>query len=132
MKSKNKILETRTLLIILIIIAIVGSGYIIITNLPPEEDYLTPEEVLANIDHYSGQKITVRGYYVISGGYPVIVSTTSTTQGRSELRFDYSNIENATDDLFEGEKYDFTGKLIKQDTPTGYDVIFVLDDFKKV
>ena len=55
----------------------------------------------------------------------------STTEGRPELRFDYTNIQNATDDLFEGEKYDFTGELIKQDTPTGFDVIFILDNFKK-
>ena len=132
MKRKRRILETRTILIILIAIIIVGGGYLIITNLPPEEDYLTPEEVLANIDHYIDQKITVRGYYDISGGYPVIVSTMSTTEGRSELRFDYTKIQNATDDLFEGEKYNFVGELIKQDTPTGFDVILVLDDFKKV
>ena len=116
----------------LINIVIVGGGYLIITNLPPEEDYLTPEEVLANIDHYADQKITVRGYYEISGGYPVIVSTMSTTEGRPGLRFDYSNVENATDDLFTGEKYDFNGELVKQDTPTGFDVILVLDDFKRV
>ncbi len=132
MKRKRRILETRTILIILIVIVIVGGGYLIFSNLPPEEDYLTPEEVLANQDYYLDQKITVRGYYDISGGYPVIVSTMSTTEGRPELRFDFSNIQNATDDLFEGEKYDFTGELIKQDTPTGFDVILVLDVFKKV
>jgi cytochrome c-type biogenesis protein CcmE len=131
MKRKRRILETQTILIILIAIAIVCGGYLIITNLPPEEDYLTPEEVLANIDHYTDQKIKIRGYYDISGGYPVIVSTMSTTEGRSELRFDYTNIENATDNLFEGEKYDFTGDL-KKTTPTGFDVILILDDFKKV
>jgi hypothetical protein len=119
-------------LIILIVIVIVCGGYLVITNLPPEEDYLTPEEVLANIDHYTDQKITVRGYYDISGGYPVIVSTMSTTEGKSELKFDYSNIQNATDDLFTGEKYDFKGELVKQDTPTGFDVLLVLDDFKRV
>lgn len=132
MKRKSKLLETRTILIILIVIVIVFGGYLVITNLPPEEDYLTPEEVLANIDHYTDQKITVRGYYDISGGYSVIVSTMSTTEGKSELKFDYSNIENATDDLFTGEKYNFNGELVKQDTPTGFDVILVLDDFKRV
>jgi len=132
MKRKRKMLETRTILIILIIIVIVAGGYLIITNLPPEEDYITPEEVFANKEYYIDQKITVRGYYDFSGGLPVIVSTMSTTEGRPELRFDYSNIENATDDLFEGEKYDFSGDLIKQDTPTGFDVILVLDSFKRV
>lgn len=132
MKRKRRMLETRTILIIFIVIAIVGGGYLIITNLPPEEDYLTPEEVFANEDYFLDQRITVRGYYDISGGYPVIVSTMSTTEGRSELRFDYTNIQNATDDLFEGEKYDFTGELNIQDTPTKKDVILVLDDFKRV
>jgi len=132
MKRKNKMLETRTILIILIVIVIICGGYLVITNLPPEEDYLTPEEVFANEDLYIDLKITVRGYYDISGGYPVIVSTMSTTEGRPELRFDYSNVENATDDLFTGEKYDFTGELNIQDTPTKKDVILVLDDFRRV
>ena len=43
-----------------------------------------------------------------------------------------NNIVNKTDDLMEGEKFDFIGKLITQDTPTGFDVILVLDDFQKV
>ena len=132
MKSKSKLLETRTLIIILILIIIIGGGYLIISNLPAEEDYLTPEEVLANIDSYMNKKITVRGFYDLSSGAdPIIVSTLSTTEGRAELRIDYSNIENATDDLFEEEKYDFTGELFK-DTPTGFDVILILDDFKEV
>jgi len=131
MKRKSKLLETRTMIMILIVILIVGGGYLIIINLPPEEEYLTPEEVLTNVERYINQKIKVRGYYDISGANPVIVSTMSTTDGRSELRVDYSNIENATDDLFEGEKFDFTGELIK-DTPTGFDVILILEEFKKV
>lgn len=131
MKRKKKFLDTRTLLYILIAIIIVGGAYLVITNLPPEEEYLTPEEVLANKDHYLNQNIKVRGYYEVSDT-PIVVSTLSTVEGRAELRIDYSNIENATDDLIEGEKFDFTGELIKQDTPTGFDVILVLDEFKKV
>jgi cytochrome c-type biogenesis protein CcmE len=130
MKSKKKLLDTRQLLIILIVIIIIGGAYLIITNLPPEEEYLTPEQVLANKDHYLNQNIKVRGYYEVSDS-PIVVSTLSTVEGRAELRIDYSNIENATDDLIEGEKFDFTGELIK-DTPTGFDVILVLNEFKKV
>ncbi len=131
MKRKKKLLETRTLLYILIVIIIIGGAYLVITNLPPEEEYLTPEQVLANKDHYLNQNIKVRGYYEVSDS-PMVVSTLSTVEGRAELRIDYSNIENATDDLIEGEKYDFSGVLSKQDTPTGFDVILVLDEFKKV
>lgn len=130
MKRKKKFLETRTLLYILIVIIIIGGAYLVITNLPPEEEYLTPEQVLANKDHYLNQNIKVRGYYEVSDS-PIVVSTLSTVEGRAELRIDYSNIENATDDLIEGEKFDFIGELIK-DTPTGFDVILVLDEFKKV
>ncbi len=131
MKRKNKILETRTLLIILIVIIIVGGAYLIITNLPAEEDYLTPEGVLANKDYYLEKNLKVRGYFE-GEDYPIVVSTLSTTEGRAELRIDYSNIENATDRLMEGEKFDFSGVLIKQDTPTGFDVILVLDKFNEV
>jgi hypothetical protein len=131
MKRKKKLMDTRTLLYILIVIIIFGGAYLVITNLPPEEEYLTPEQVLANKDHYLNQNIKVRGYYEVTDS-PMVVSTLSTVEGRAELRIDYSNIENATDDLIEVEKYDFSGVLIKQDTPTGFDVILVLDEFKKV
>ena len=131
MKRKSKIFETRTLLIILIVIIIVFGGYLVITNLPPEENYITPEEVLANKEFYLNKKIKVRGYYEITD-HPIVVSTLSTTEGRAELSIDYINIENATDDLIEGEKFDFSGELTKLDTPTGFDVILVLDKFTKV
>ncbi|KYK30558.1 MAG: hypothetical protein AYK22_03555 [Thermoplasmatales archaeon SG8-52-3] len=131
MKRKKKLLETRTLFYILIVIVIIGGAYLVVTNLPPEEEYLTPEDVLANKDTYLNQIITVRGYYEITD-FPVIVSILTTTEGRTELRIDYSNIENATDLLFEDEKYDFTGELKKQDTPTGFDVILVLNKINKV
>jgi len=131
MKRKKNLLDTRTLLIILIVIIIVGGAYLIISNLPPEDDYLTPENVLANQETYLNQKIKVRGYY-LTEEFPVVVSTLSTTEGRAELRIDSSNIENATDDLIENEKYDFIGKLTSRDTPTGFDVILVLDEFNRV
>jgi hypothetical protein len=131
MKRKKNFLDTRTLLIILIVIIIVGGAYLVITNLPPEENFLTPETILANKDTYLEKTITVRGFYQIED-FPIVVSTLSTVEGRAELRIDYSNIENATDNLIEDEKYDFTGILNKQDTPTGFDVILVLEKFTEV
>lgn len=131
MKGKKKLLDTRQLLILLIVIIIIGGAYLIISNLPPEEDYLTPEEVLANKEIYLDTNLKVRGFYEIED-IPFIVSTLSTLEGRAELRIDYTNVENATDNLIEGEKYDFSGILVKQDTPTGFDVILVLDKFNQV
>ena len=133
MKRKKNFLDTRTLLIILIVIVIIGGAYLIITNLPPEDDFLTPETILANKETYLDKTITVRGfYYTESEEISFVVSTLSTIEGRAELRIDYSNIENATEILIEDEKYDFTGVLNKQDTPTGFDVILVLENFTKV
>jgi hypothetical protein len=115
------------------VIVIVGGAYLVITNLPPEENFLTPETVLANKDTYLDKTITVRGFYFTeSEEISFVVSTLLTTEGRAELRIDYSDIENATDILFENEKYDFTGELIRQDTPTGFDVILVLDEIIEV
>jgi cytochrome c-type biogenesis protein CcmE len=131
MKSKKNFFDTRTLLIILIVIVIIGGAYLIITNLPPEEDYLTPETILANKETYLDKTINVRGYYQTEE-FSIVVSTLSTTEGRAELRIDYSNVENATDILIEDEKYDFTGILNRQDTPTGFDVILVLNEISKV
>lgn len=134
MVAKKRRFETRTILIVIFVIVVIASGYILITNLPAEVDYLTPEEILLNKSEYLNQNIIVRGYYDIEGGAPVIVSTMVTTAGRSTLKFDYSNIENATDDLFIGTyKYDFSGLLIRDESnPIGFDVILVLDDFKRV
>jgi len=131
MKRKKNFLDTRTLLIILIVIVIVGGAYLIISNLPPEENYLTPETILANKETYLNKNIKVRGFY-LREEFPLVVSTLSTSEGRAELRIDYSNIANATDNLIENEKYDFTGILNRQDTPTGFDVILVLEKFTEV
>ena len=131
MKRKKNLLDTRTLLIILIVIVVIGGAYLIITNLPPEEDFLTPETILANKETYLNENIKVRGFYLVDD-LPLVVSTLSTVEGRAELRIDYSNIANATDNLIENEKYDFSGQLVQQDTPTGFDVILALDEFSTV
>jgi hypothetical protein len=129
MKSKKNFLDTRSLLIILIVIVIVGGAYLIISNLPPEEDFLTPENVLANKETYLNQNIKVRGFYIVEEN-PIVVSTLSTVEGRAELRI-IDNV-NATDDIFAEEKYDFTGELIRQDTPTGFDVILDIEKINAV
>jgi len=132
--KRRRRFETRTILIVLFIIVVIAAVYVLITNLPAEGDYVTPEEVILNKSKYLDQTIVVRGYYDIDGGNPVIVSTMSTTAGRSILKFDYSNVDNATDKLFVGKtKYDFTGVLRKDESnPIVLDVILVLEKFEDV
>ena len=125
----GKRFNTRTVLIVLLVLLIIAAGYIVITNLPPEEKYLFPEDVLRNRDQYINQTISVRGYYTFNPD-PVIVPTLS-DPGKSALRLDYSNINNATDRLIKGTLYIFTGKLIEYE-PNPLDVILVAEDFKKV
>jgi len=127
--------DTRTILTVLLVLLVIAAGYIVITNLPPEEKYLYPEDVLRNKSQYLNQTISVRGYYIFSDPTtPVIVSTTSTTTGRAELKLDYSHIENATDRLVTGSTlYIFTG-VLKEDTtnPVTLDVYLEAYSFKKV
>ena len=136
MASKGRRLSTRTVLIILLILIIIGAGYIIITNLPEEIDFKTPDEILKNKEGFLNQKVTVKGYYDKDpGDFPIIVSTMSTTTGRAELKLDYSNIPNATDDLREGTTlYYFTGTIVWEDpeNPFNVDVILIADEFEEV
>ena len=123
--------DTRKILIILLVLLIIGAGYIVITSLPPEEKYLYPEDVLRNKSQYINQTISVRGYYIIEQT-PEIVSTLSTTAGRSALKLDYSHIKNTTG-LVTGTLYIFTGKLIEDTSnPVALDVILFAEDFKRV
>jgi hypothetical protein len=128
----GKRFNTRTILIVLLVLLIIVAVCVVIINLPPQEKYHSVEEVLRNSNQYLNQTISVRGYYTFNPD-PVIVSTLSTTTGRSELKLDYSNINNATDRLISGTLYIFTGKLMKDESnPLADDVILVAEDFKKV
>lgn len=110
MMIKGKKIENRTILIISAIILIILAGYYIITNLPPEENYLTVEEVLRNKDRYlNNGTIIVRGYY--DSDAIAIVSTTSDVTGKSSLDLDPYGVENYSDILTNDVKFDFTGIL---------------------
>ena len=94
MAKKGRKFETRTLLIIVFVLLVIVAAYIVITNLPPEENFLTPEEILNNKDLYlDGDIITVQGYYIIVGGKEYVVSTLDvSTDGRSTLNLDTTAI----------------------------------------
>jgi hypothetical protein len=106
----GKNIENRTILIISAIALIILAGYYIITTSPVEENYFTVEEVLRNKDRYIDiGTIIVRGYYDSNG--PAIVSTPSDVTGKSTLDLDPYGVENASDILRDGVKFDFTGVL---------------------
>ena len=135
MSAKKKRFDTRTILIVLFVIVVIAAGYIVITNLPAEEEYLIPEEVSSNRDFYlNGEPIVVKGYYDLDGNDPVVVSTMSTIEGRITLELDLEGLsDNETDILRTGNKYKFTGVLILVDenNPLG-PVIFVVEKIEEV
>lgn len=135
MVAKRRKFDTRTILIILLVIVIIGAAYIVITNLPPEDDTLSPEEVIRNPSKYLEQTIIVRGYYFVSDGNPVIVSTLSDIEDKDKLIIDYSAVNNATDILISGADhiYKFTGVLtLDENVPLGNVVIFKVEKIVKV
>ena len=135
MAKKSSKISTRTYLIIIIIMLIVLGGYLIVTNLPESIDALTPEQININKGEYIGQTVTVVGTFNYFGADPVILTTSTAIEEDRTLKINHSNIHNATDDLFAGEKYYFTGTIEREfpDNPILIDkIILVLDKFERI
>jgi hypothetical protein len=139
MAKKGSRFDTRTLLIILLVIVIIGAGYIVITNLPEEIDFVTPGEIVNNPSNFLGQEVIVKGYYdKDSADFDVIVSTLSTTggEGREELKINIEKLRetNETDNLRTERLYYFTGKIEDEGNPVtpGIDVILIVEKFEDV
>ena len=135
MSAKKRNYDTRTILIVLFVIVVIIAGYMVVTNLPEEEKFLTPEEVLNNTDLYlNGDEILVRGYYLLDPGGPVIVSTLTTTTGRAALDLDLIGLDtNITDILREEVKFKFYGVLkLDEDNPLGTAVIFDVNKIEEI
>jgi len=134
MAAKGKKFETRTLLVILFVLIIIVAAYMVVTNLPEEENFYSPDEVLRNKDSYLNKTIVVKGFYDIDGDEAVVVSTMDTTEGRTTLGLDFSNLQNNETDVLEmGKKFEFTGTLIYEieDNPLS-PLIFVVDIIDEV
>ena len=135
MAKKGRKMDTRTVLIAFFIILVVSAGYIVVTNMPAEEKFLTPEEILANKDNFlSGQIITVKGFFIYDGSLPAVVSVSDPPGGRTSLILNFDNlVENETDILRTEAKFKFTGALTLDETdPTGLGVIFVVEKIEVV
>ena len=134
MAKKGRRFDTRTILIILLVIVIIGAIYVIITNLPAEIETITPDDVLRNKSGYLGKSVVVKGYFDFEGGSPVVVSRMTPIEGRSALKLDYSNIEtNETDKLIQGDIYRFTGTIVEDTSnPIAFDIILDVEEFEAV
>ena len=135
MAKKRRKMDTRTLLIALFIILIIAAGYIVVTNLPAEETFLTPEEVVTNRNNYlNGQTITVKGFFIYDGGFPAVVSELTTVEGRTSLILSFENlVANETDVLRSEAKFKFTGVLTLVDENNQYGpVIFTVSKIEIV
>jgi len=136
MSAKRKIFETRTILMALLVIVIIAAIIVVIINLPAEENTLSPEEVLRNPNKYlNNEPIIVKGYYINPTGTPYVVSTLSETEGRAELKIDYSNVKNATDILIQNSNYvyNFTGFLtIDNENPLINQYILIVNKIVEV
>ncbi len=135
MAKKGRKMDTRTVLIALFIILIIAAGYIVVTNMSAEEEFLIPEEILANKDNYlSGQTITVKGFFIYDGGFPAVVSVLNPAGGRTSLILNFDNlVNNETDILRTDAKFKFTGILTLADENNQYGpVIFVVEKIEVV
>ena len=137
MGTKKKFISTRTTLILILVLAIIGLGYIVISNLPPSIDYVTPKDVISNPVRYVNNNTIVKGYLDKNNeNLPIITNTMDTTTVRDELRVDYSTISNR-DNLREGSIYYFTGILEEKTEIDGVPLpvpiyIFNAEEFKAV
>ena len=135
MSAKRRKFDTRTILIMLFVIVIIAAAYIYITNLPAEENTLTPEEVRRNIPTYLNKKIVVKGYYEPDIDEGSIVSNPIdqlSPPPDSWLRIDITNLSNES--LYTDVKYHFTGVLTELEivgSPTP-DYVLVAEKAKQV
>lgn len=128
MVAKKSRFDTRTTLMILFVIVIIAAVYILITNLPAEVNYLSPDEVSRNPQQYLGEKIIVEGYYEadINGGSIVSLPADPLSTPPESLRLDTTNLDNVSLPLYSDIKYHFTGVLSRMDPGSSPVIIYVL------
>ena len=136
MAKKGSRFDTRALSIILLVIVIIGAGYIVITNLPEELDYTTVDDVITNKQNYVNKNVTVKGIYNFDFNIPNIVSSNTPVEGIEPytLKLDLSLLDiNETDDLRVGIIYYFTGMIYDEGIPStpDLDLILVVEKFEE-
>ena len=134
-KKGRKMIETRTLLYILLVIIIIGGIYIFISSQGPAEKWYDPEYILSNKESFveSGETIIIEGYYDPITGDGSIVKSSYQDPGSEPstraLKLDATNVANYTEKLVEHTKLHFTGHLeyIDSDNPFS-GVVFIASE----
>lgn len=113
MNGKKRMISTRTSLIIIFVLLIIIAGYFLITNLPPEEHFYTPQEIKNNEDNFLNKKSTIiKGFYIVENDIPYVVSTLSTTTPRASIELNINNLGSADKTNLRTETvFKFTGVL---------------------
>jgi len=117
----KSLMSTRNLIIILLILVIIGAGYILVTSYTGDEENVLSVKYITDLENsqrYSNtsEVITVKGYFYEYHTTDRIQVTDD--PGRPDyiptdiLLIDHSNIENPS--LDKGERYLFTGVLHKE------------------
>jgi len=134
--KKTRRWNTRTILIVLLIVLIAVAVSLYILNLEEPPKYYEPEDLLNNSNSFIGKTVTVEGYYYDAGlgideGFITSQQTTELTTPDTVQRLDvdYSNV-NIT--LIDGREYRFTGELewVEETPHIPDDVIFIAEKIK--
>ena len=105
MAKKKSRIETRTVLIFLIILAIIGAGYVIFINLPPSVEYITVEELNNNKENFIDTKQTVIGTFDIYNGEPELSALEKKAKEIEQIAHQLREMEGISKDKTEELKY---------------------------
>jgi len=133
MSAKRRRFDTRTVLIVLLVITIVAAAYIVITNLPEEETFLTPEEIKRNRENFIDNSVVVKGFYTYEAGQPVVASDLSYDTSGLILNLGYLD-QNETDKLSPDQVFKFSGVIEYRtpDQPVISDIWLVVEKIERV
>jgi len=112
----KKLLSSRNVLIILVVICIIIAAYILITNYSGEsEEALSVRDVLNQSDDLikTGEKITVKGYYSPYNNTIARVTDSAVIPGSIPSDYLFVDHSGVDVDLVDNTNYLFTGVLEK-------------------
>ncbi len=131
----KKLIETKTLIYILIVLLIAGGVYLLISSTEDTEKVYDIEDIYAKNDGlgFINKTITIKGYY--NSYYEVITSPNNyddaTRNQILKVDMDENNIN--TSNIVYTTPYEFTGE-IKKDTTTVQDpndIILIVEKFEE-
>jgi len=136
MNKKSKLtswMTPRNMLYLLIILIIVGVGYLLFTSYSNNsDDAISVGDAINNFEEYQDKTVKVWGYYYnidnTSGELvtPRRPSMSVPNPGERILLIDHSGVKNATSKFNSGEKHIITGKLIESSPGDGIENIVLV------